>query len=118
MRCFLTIVCLFFIAQSSFAAKSVDKKATYHAAIKKRISLFHYLLKTDAGDHTHVSKDYFEYPTLNRQDIKKIVIHGILLFQHAEHEERSRASVKTYNAHPRLNYIFIQQCLYPKHVFW
>ncbi|WP_442588871.1 hypothetical protein ACSBL2_22820 [Pedobacter sp. AW31-3R] len=103
---------------SSFAARPADKKAAYSAAIKKRSGLFHCLFKTSPDDHSNVSKDYFELPTLNRQDIKKVIVPCIFLFHSQEYKAERSAPVKIYTAQPRLNYKFIQQCLYPKHVFW
>lgn len=126
MRWFLTIVSFLFITQSCFAInptdkiKQADKKVACNTAAKKRISLLHRLFNkiNPDEDNSNVSRDYFEHPTLIRQDLKKTFVPYTLLFHTKEYKQQPPATFKIYTANPRLNYNFIYQCLYPKHVFW
>jgi hypothetical protein len=120
MRCFFSVIILFFIQLISlqFASgkecgttknKSTQEKtvtrALHYQLSKKHSSSFKKFLFDDAPFiHSTIKKSGFDYPL-------SFEIQGCF-------KQYQVATVKIYNSFPHCCYSFIFDHLYPKHVFW
>jgi hypothetical protein len=114
----LTIIFLFFIANSCFAMKTGKERPAYHAAPAKKVTALKlFCAKIPFGEGSNLTEDEFEHPTVLQQVLKPYPVSSFQLFHLLANAGQdgpvtTQAIVKT-----NFTYQFIYNLLYPKHFF-